>query len=52
VFPNRVCIEFKINCTLLKSVEIAVLLVFLKFLVGKKHKQTVSDAYGGFIDPN
>ena len=38
--PNRVCIEFRINCTPLMPVEIAALLVFLKFLE-KIVKQTV-----------
>jgi len=33
-------------------VDTAVLLVFLKFPEKKKIKQTVSDAYGGLIDPS
>jgi len=55
VLPNRVCIEFKINCTPLVPVEIAVLLVSLKFLEYIYiyiYKQTVSDSYDGFIDPS
>ena len=39
VLPNGVCIEFKINCTTLMSVETAVLLVFRKVLGKQKKKK-------------